>query len=171
MPSHLCAITSFHNQSFSELLTMLSNSLASRHSQRAYRKALKDLVVLAGGRPISRMLLFEYRASMIGARLSASTINQRLCAIRKLVHEAQEHSIIDPAEAVRITSVPGVPQHGGLLGHWLTAEETQRLLSVPDRTDLIGKRNFALLSVLVYCALRREEFAMLDRSEEHTSEL
>jgi integrase len=78
------------------------------------------------------------------------------------VNEARENGLIDPAEAVRLTSVPGVPQNGVRLGTWLTREETRRLLAAVDRSELIGKRNFAILSVLCFCALRREELAMLD---------
>jgi integrase len=104
----------------------------------------------------------EYRASMVAEGLSAATINLRLCGIRKLVNEACENGLIDPAEAVRLTSVPGVPQNGVRLGTWLTREETRRLLAAVDRSELIGKRNFAILSVLCFCALRREELAKLD---------
>ena len=99
---------------------------------------------------------------MVAEGLSAATINLRLCGIRKLVNEARENGLIDPAEAVRLTSVPGVPQNGVRLGTWLTREETQRLLAAVDRSELIGKRNFAILSVLCLCALRREELAKLD---------
>lgn len=159
MPSYL----SFENSDGLAILRkMVCNSVVSRHTRRAYAKAFDDLFALAAGRPISRTVLFEYRASMLEEGLSASTINQRLCAVRKLVHEAREHGLIDPAEAVRITSVSGLPHQGVRLGQWLTREETQRLLAVPDRTRLIGKRDFAILSLLVYCALRREELATLD---------
>jgi len=150
--------------SLSALRRMLSNSVVSRHTQRAYLTAFDDLFQLAAGRPISRMILMEYRASMVAAALSAATINQRLCAIRKLVNEARENGLIDPAEAVRLTSVPGVPQSGVRLGTWLTKEETQLMLATVDCTDLIGKRNFAILSVMCHCALRREEQARLDTS-------
>jgi integrase len=141
---------------------MLCNSVVSHHTRRAYAKAFDDIFALAAGRPISRTVLFEYRASMLENGLGAATINQRLCAARKLVREARENGLLDPAEAVRITSVPGVPQSGVRLGHWLTAEETQRLLAVPDRTRPIGKRDFAILAVFVYCALRREELVRLE---------
>jgi integrase len=146
------------------LRKMLSNSLVSRHTERAYLGAFNDLCELAAGRPISRLILMEYRASMVADGLSAATINQRLCAIRKLVNEARDSGLIDPAEAVRLTSVPGVPQSGVRLGRWLTKEETQLILATVDRTELIGKRNFAILSVLCHCALRREEQAKLDTS-------
>lgn len=151
-----------NSDSLTALRQMLSNSVVSRHTKRAYLTAFDDLVKLAEGRPISRLLLMEYRASMIAECLSAATINQRLCATRKLVNEACENGLIDPAEAVRLTSVPGVPQNGVRLGTWLTRDETRRLLAAVDRSELIGKRNFAILSVLCFCALRREELAMLD---------
>jgi integrase len=146
------------------LRKMQSNSVVSRHTQRAYLRAFDDLFTMAGARPITRMLLMEYRAAMIAEGLSVATVNQRLCAIRKLVNEARENGLIDPAEAVRLTSVPGVPQTGVRLGNWLTLEETQALLAAVDRTELIGKRNFAILSVLGHCGLRREETAKLDTS-------
>jgi len=153
-----------NSDSLNALRKMLSNSVVSRHTKRAYLTAFDDLIELAAGRPISRMMLMEYRASLIAEGLSAATINQRLCGVRKLVNEARENGLIDPAEAVRLTSVPGVPQNGVRLGTWLTKEETQRLLATVDRTELIGKRNFAILSVLCHCALRREENAKLETS-------
>jgi integrase len=60
------------------------------------------------------------------------------------------------------TMFPGVPKRGVRLGNWLTPEEANRLLVVPDRGSSIGKRAFAILSVLVYCALRRDELARLE---------
>lgn len=162
MSSCLYKTSLTNTDSLAALRTMLSNSVVSRHTKRAYLTALDDLIKLAAGRPISRMILMEYRASMIAEGLSAATINQRLCAIRKLVNEARENGLIDPSEAVRLTSVPGVPQNGVRLGTWLTKEETRRLLATVDRSELIGKRNFAMLSVLCHCALRREEAATLD---------
>ena len=164
MSSFLYKTSLTNSDSLNALRKMLSNSVVSRHTKRAYLTAFDDLIELAAGRPISRMMLMEYRASLIAEGLSAATINQRLCGVRKLVNEARENGLIDPAEAVRLTSVPGVPQNGVRLGTWLTKEETQRLLATVDRTELIGKRNFAILSVLCHCALRREENAKLETS-------
>jgi len=36
------------------------------------------------------------------------------------------------------------------------------MLTVPDRSTLMGKRDFCILALLVGCALRREELATLD---------
>lgn len=147
-----------------ELRRIFRNSLISAHTKRAYTTAFNQFFALAAqtGRPVSRDLLMEYRARMIERGLSASTINVRLSAIRKLVCEARDNSLLDIVEAARILSVPGVPKRGVRLGNWLTPKEAKRLLAVPDRSSLIGMRAFAILSVLVYCALRREELARLE---------
>ena len=147
-----------------ELRRMLLNSLVSAHTKRAYAAAFDQFFALVTetGRPVSRAILMDYRAQMVDQRLSASTINLRLSAIRKLVTEARDNNLLDSVEAARILSEPGVPKRGVRVGNWLSAQEATRLLAVPDRGVLIGKRAFAILSVLVYCALRREELARLD---------
>jgi site-specific recombinase XerD len=138
--------------------------LFSTNSKRAYLRAFDDfprLLEQSGG-PLCRAVFMEYRAIMVEAGLSASTINLRLSAIRKLVRKAQENGLLNPLEAERVTSVPGVPAAGVLPGHWLTAEQTRNLLAVPDRSTLKGERDFAMLTILVHCALRRAELARLD---------
>jgi integrase len=148
------------------LRIMLTNSVPSGHTRRAYAKAFDDLLELTirTGQPISRLLFLEYRAEMVDAGLGSSTINVRLSGVRKLVNEARENGLVDPSDAERIVSVANVPAQGVRLGHWLTVEQTRDLLDVPDRSRLKGKRDHAILSVLMQSALRREESAQLDMS-------
>jgi integrase len=148
------------------LRIMLTNSVPSGHTRRAYAKAFDDLLELTirTGQPISRLLFLEDRAEMVDAGLGSSTINVRLSGVRKLVNEARENGLVDPADAERIVSVANVPAQGVRLGHWLTVEQTKDLLDVPDRSRLKGKRDHAILSVLIQSALRREESAQLDMS-------
>jgi integrase len=70
--------------------------------------------------------------------------------------------MIGAEEAANLTEVPNIPQEGTRLGNWLTREQARELLAVPDRTTLKGKRDYVLLGMLVGCALRREELAVLD---------
>jgi integrase len=146
------------------LRSLLCNSIVSGHTKRAYIKAFDDFLVLAelNNCPVSRALFMEYRTIMIDQGLSSSTINVRLSGIRKLIREARDAELLDPAKAELITSVAGVPQHGMRLGNWLTEPQTKELLAVPDRTRLKGKRDFAILSTLAHSALRRAELAGLD---------
>ncbi|HTF63301.1 MAG TPA: tyrosine-type recombinase/integrase, partial [Edaphobacter sp.] len=104
----------------------------------------------------------EYRAAMVEKKLSASTVNVRLSAVRKLVGEAQRNGIIDVEEAANLAGVPNLPQKGTRLGNWLTRDQAKELLTVPDRSTLKGKRDYVILSLLVGCALRRQELASLD---------
>lgn len=152
--------------SVAALRTMLINSVPSAHTRRAYGKAFDDFLALAvrTGQPIGRQLFQQYRAEMVDAGLGGSTINVRLSGVRKLVNEARENGLVDPAAAGRIISVPNVPAQGVRLGQWLTAEQTRELLAVPDQSRLKGKRDHAILSVLTQTALRREEAAHLEMS-------
>ncbi len=138
---------------------MVLDSVTSPHSRRNYAKALDLLFILAAGRPLTRALLMEYRAGMDG--LAPSTVNVRLSAVRKLVTEARRNGMLSAEEAANLTDIPNVRQQGTRLGNWLTKEQARELLAVPDRSTLKGKRDYAMLALLVGCALRRRELAAL----------
>ncbi len=142
-----------------ELRRMVLNSVVSEHSKRNYAKALDDLFLFAASRPLTRALLMEWRAAM--NKLSPSTVNVRLSAMRKLVSEARRNGMLGAEEAANLTEVPNIPEKGTRLGNWLTREQAKELLAVPDRSTLKGKRDYAILALLVGCALRRQELAEL----------
>jgi integrase len=48
------------------------------------------------------------------------------------------------------------------LGHWLTAEQAQQFLTIPDLTTMKGVRDSAVLAILLGTGLRRSELASLD---------
>jgi integrase len=138
---------------------MVLDSVTSPHSRRNYAKALDLLFIQAAGRPLTRALLMEYRAGMDG--LAPSTVNVRLSAVRKLVTEARRNGMLSAEEASNLTDIPNVRQQGTRLGNWLTKEQARDLLAVPDRSTLKGKRDYAMLALLIGCALRRRELAAL----------
>ena len=43
------------------------------------------------------------------------------------------------------------------VGNWLTAQQVKRLLAVADRGSLRGKRDYAMVAMLIGCGLRRGE--------------
>ncbi|MDQ2925025.1 MAG: site-specific integrase [Acidobacteriota bacterium] len=143
-----------------ELKRMVMDSMVAAHSKRNYAKALDDLFEFLAGRPFTRAALMEWRGTM-GA-LSASTVNVRLAAMRKLVTEARRNGMIGVEEAANLTEIPNIRQQGVRLGNWLTREQVRELLAVPDRKTLKGKRDYAILAMLVGCGLRRQELAELD---------
>jgi site-specific recombinase XerD len=68
--------------------------------------------------------------------------------------------------------VKGVRNLGVRLGNWLTAEQSLALWQAPDRERLKGKRDRALLALLLACGLRRHEavglkIEHLEQREEH----
>ena len=142
------------------LRRMVLDTLPSPNSRRNYARALDDLFTFSAGRPLTRELLMEYRASL--ESLSASTINVRLSAIRKMVSEARKNGMLSAEDAANLTEIPNIRQQGTRLGNWLTKEQARELLAVPDRSTLKGKRDYVLLALLVGCALRRQELASLD---------
>ncbi len=61
---------------------------------------------------------------------------------------------------------------GVRLGNWLTAEDSRRLWQAPGSDTLKGKRDRAILAVLLGCGLRRRELAeltteLIQRRENH----
>jgi hypothetical protein len=106
------------NAAFRELREMVLNSVVSEHSKRNYAKALDEVFALCEGRkqPLSRALLMEYRAAMLQKGLSASTVNVRLSAVRKLIGEAQRNGIIGAEEAANLAGVPNLSQKGTRVG-------------------------------------------------------
>ena len=142
------------------LRRMVLDSVPSPNSRRNYAKALDDLFALSAGRPLTRALFLEYWASM--EALAPSTVNVRLSAVRKLVAEARQNSLIGVEDAASLSEVPNIRQKGTRLGNWLTREQAKELLAVPDRSTLKGKRDYVILALLVGCALRRRELATLD---------
>ena len=143
-----------------QLRQMVLDSVVSENSKRNYAKAVDDLFLFAASRPLSRALLMEWRAAM--DKLSPSTVNVRLSAMRKLVNEARRNGMLGAEEAANLTEIPNIAEKGTRLGNWLTREQAKELLAVPDRSTIKGKRDYAILALLVGCALRRQELANLD---------
>lgn len=149
---------------FDALRSVVLDGVVSENSKRNYALALDELSAFCIQRqqPLSRTLILAFRADMLERELSASTINVKLSAVRKLINEAKRAGVLSAEAAAQITDVPNVRQQGTRLGNWLTKDQAKELLAVPDRSTLKGKRDYAMLALLVGCALRRNELAMLD---------
>jgi site-specific recombinase XerD len=114
----------------------------------------------------------RYRMQLEQLHLAPSTINQRLAAVRRLASESSDTGLLSPELAAGIRRVKGVKQLGVRLGNWLTAQEGRALVNAPTSETLRGKRDRAILAVLLGCGLRRSELVHLkvehlQRREEH----
>lgn len=160
--AYLVPIQSQHP--FEPIMALVLDSVDSVHTRRAYRRALTDFLTWhreQGNPAFTKALLQRYRIYMLDEGLGASSINQRLAAIKKLVHEAADNQLLDSAVAASIDNVPGAKQKGQRIGNWLTTEQAQVLLDAPDTTTLKGLRDVALLAVALGCGLRRSEIVSL----------
>ncbi|MFZ2097001.1 MAG: site-specific integrase [Anaerolineales bacterium] len=93
--------------------------------------------------------------------MNAGNINLRLIAIRRLAAEAADNGMLDPVVVSGILRIKGMSAEGKRLGNWLTKVQAQELLNTVDISTLRGKRDKAILAVLLGCGLRREEAAGL----------
>ncbi len=111
------------------LKQMVLDSVTSPNTRRSYALTLDELFTFSAGRPLTRALLHEWKASMDA--LAPSTINVKLSAVRRLVGEARRNGLIAAEEAANLSDIPNVRQRGNRLGNWLTREQAKELLQVP----------------------------------------
>jgi site-specific recombinase XerD len=100
-------------------------------------------------------------AALKAAGVPASSINQRLSAIRKLALEAADNDLISEGQAQAIQRVEGVKVLGRKTGNWLSKEQAERLIRQPRAVTHKGRRDQAILAVMIGCGLRREEVCQL----------
>ena len=128
------------------------NSLASPESRRSYEFAIQNFVHWYCSEPrlaLNRIVVTRYRMQLEQLHLAPSTINQRLAAVRRLAYEAADAGLLSPELAAGIKRVRGVKQLGVRLGNWLTAEQGRALVDAPSLQTLSGKRDRAMLGVLL----------------------
>jgi integrase/recombinase XerD len=147
---------------------------ASAHTIASYRDTFRLLLGFASKerrKPPSELELREIDAVLISAFLqnleaqrvaSARTRNLRLTAIRSFFRfaafEVPDHS----AHIQRVLAIPS-KRHDKKLVHFLTRLEIEALLSAPDRTAWLGRRDHALLLLAIQTGLRLSELTSLDR--------
>jgi site-specific recombinase XerD len=150
-------------------------SLRSFESQRSYRHSIEEFVAWYCSAPrlsLNRTVVLRYRLHLEDRHLAAGTINVRLAAVRRLAYEAADSGLLSPDLAAGIRRVKGAKRLGCRLGNWLTAEQARMLWQSPDPETLKGKRDRAILAVLLGCGLRRRELTKLtiqhfQRREDH----
>lgn len=119
--------------------------------------AIRRLLAVAGGE--GNAMLLDYRTHMVGAKLSSSTINRRLSAIRSAVKLARTLGYTSwtpeisglKAEAYRDTRGPGISGTREMLEIALTHSH-----------PAIALRDVALIRLMFDLALRRKECVGLD---------
>jgi len=158
------ALLTARDAALERIKALVLDSLPSPESKRAYRHSLDDFFRwcdVEGIGAFTKAAVNAYRASLEGRKLSSSSLNLRLSAIRKLALEAVDNGLIPPEVVSAISRVRGAKQIGVRCGQWLTREQADDLLSVPDVTTVKGNRDRALLAVFLGCGRRRSEASKL----------
>lgn len=146
------------------LAQMAVASVPAAASKAAYTARLREFLRWhqANGRPpLCRPTVRDYREYMRERGLKPRSINQALSAIKTLVRQAVEAGAMDDRDGAAILQVEGVAKRGDSCGRWLTEEQARALLAAPDIGTLKGKRDYAMLSLLLGCGLRRFEAVQL----------
>ena len=155
--------------------TAVINSLSCPDAQRGYRHAIDEFVGWYCSEPrlsFSKTVVVRYRMHLESRHLAPGTINLRLGAVRRLAYEAADSGLLSADLAAGIRHVKGVKKLGVRLGNWLTPEQGNALWQAPNSERLRGKRDRALLAILLARGLRRHEIAELtldhfQKREEH----
>jgi site-specific recombinase XerD len=151
---------------------------ASPQTIAAYRDAWRLLLSFAAertGTQPSRLDIAEIDARLVGAFLdhlerergnSVRTRNARLAAIRSLFRFAALRHPEHAADIERVLAIPPKRFERSLVT-FLTEQEVEALLAVPDRTSWTGRRDHAFLLLAVQTGLRVSELIGLRCADIH----
>ncbi|HAJ60504.1 MAG TPA: integrase [Cyanobacteria bacterium UBA8543] len=153
-----------------DVLAQLLADKRSPNTRHAYERDLKDFFrFIAGTTPTPDLvteflsldrfgaiaLVLKYKAHLLDRELKEATINRRLAAIKSLVAFARKLGKCDyTLEDVKGERIKPYRDTTGI-----SKEAYKKMLAVPDRNTLKGKRDYALLRLLWDNALRREEIS------------
>jgi len=130
-------------------------------SKDTYRKALKSFFSFVAGSSsmdLTREKILAYKESLKSRGLSSYTISAYLSAVRRFF-EYTESIKVYPNIA---KGVKGAKAPRGFKKDSLTPDQVLDLLGHVDRSTIQGKRDYALLNLLVRTALRTIEIARAD---------
>lgn len=140
------------------LAEMAIATCASAQTRRSYKAQL--IKFFRSGFALNREGVALYLQSQRDAGKGTSTLMSAVAAIRKLAQEASIRKLISIDELAQITTVSPGKSHKTRQGMWMTLEQMRALLELPG-TDYWGKRDRAILALMLGCGLRRAEMASL----------
>jgi site-specific recombinase XerD len=140
-------------------------NLTNRHTRRVYQNAISDFMRFTGivrpaeFRSVTRAHCIAWRDELVQRGLGGSTIRHRLSALAALFEYLCEKN------AVTHNPVNGVERPKAESGEGKTLalgdHQARKLLAAPEADTLKSKRDRAILSMLLFHALRREELCKL----------
>jgi len=140
-------------------------NLSNARTRRAYRLDLGEFMTYAGiaraedFRLITRAHVLAWRTSLEDRLLSGATIRRKLAALSSLFDYLCDHhaAASNPVRGVRRPKVDSAEGKTPALSE----HEARALLDAPRTETLKGRRDRALLAILLYHGLRRAELCAL----------
>ena len=137
----------------------------SENTRRTYRQAIDDFFCRTrlSLSEVTREDMIRYRNALM-SEYSPSTVALRLSVLSQVFEEARIRGIVrrNPINGVRR---PRVSQESTTEG--LTEKEAAAMLATCDRRTVKGARDYALLKLMLYTALRRSEVCALTWGDIH----
>lgn len=136
------------------------------HSRRIYQSRIQRYIDWSNGGTKWGVILDResVKAWMRAQELSGASAqvrNQSLAALKRLAAEAAELGWIDPNQAAQIARIKAKRITGIRTGRWLSTAQSRELIEECDRTTPTGRRDAAVLALLLGCGLRRAEVCSL----------
>jgi integrase/recombinase XerD len=140
-------------------------NLTNPNTRRAYENAVKDFVRFTGiqrpeeFRTVTRAHVIAWRDQLVARGLGGGTVRHRLASLASLFqHLCDEIAVThNPVKGVqRPTAETGEGKTPALGDH-----QARKLLDAPIDDGVRGKRDRAILSTLLFHALRRQELCKL----------
>ena len=148
-------------------------NISNPSTRRAYKHAIGDFMRFAGiGRPeefraVTRAHVIAWRDDLARRDLGGSTVRHRLASLSSLFEHLCESNAVthNPVKGVkRPRSESGEGKTPALGDH-----QARELLVAPDADALGARRDRAILSMLLFHGLRREELCRLRVKDAHHS--
>jgi len=137
----------------------------SENTRRTYRQAIEDFFSRTGLSlsEVTREDVIRYRNALM-SEYSPSTVALRLSVLSQVFEEAKMRGMVEKNPLERLRR-PKVSQESTTEG--LTEKEAAAILSVCDRSTVKEARDYALLKLMLYTALRRSEICALRWGDIH----
>lgn len=145
-------------------------NLDNPRTRRAYQNDLEDFCSFVGltgtdeFRAVTRAHVLAWRTKLVSQGLAGSTIRRKLAALASLFDHLLENNAVTGGNPVHGVKRPKVETNEGKTPA-LSDDQAKLLLMAPDGWTLKGLRDRAILAVLLYHGLRREEVAQLQSAD------
>jgi len=151
-------------------MTWYSN-IDNPQTRRAYQRDLQEFMVFTGiDRPaqfrvVTRAHILAWRRDLEERELAGPTIRRKLAALSSLFDYLCEANAVkgNPVKGVKRPKTESQEGKTPAIGD----HQARSLLNAPDATTLRGRRDRAILSILLYHGLRRAELCALTVGDLH----